>query len=313
METLITAVDNGNFDIKSCIPDGTPKAVRSVKYQIPHGRQALQADNLNPIIEYGGICYHFGWKAFKYRRTEQTVTADKTQEVLLNTLAAIEPVAPEFTVKIRTSHHRAHSEEAAIREALIGSHTYKRNGKPLQVHIDTVEVVPEGYAAWHYAKSLHLIPEQGYTVVIDIGGGTWISRLIDRNGEIIDSTVSERGGAYDLAVNISLDSRLIATLSDQPDPGVIMNGFCEGLHEYGESGISWRGWFDEYLDPWFKNIFGNIKNQYKPYLPQVRRFFVTGGSAHLIRHKIAHAPLFATTDEPRFDNVRGLLIGAVAR
>jgi hypothetical protein len=153
-----------------------------------------------------------------------------------------------------------------------------------------------------------LVPEQGLTVVIDIGGGTWLSRLIDEEGEILDSSVSERGGAYSLAADISFDARLGNAINDQPDPGVIMNGFANGTHYYGEDpNATWKDWLDEYLDPWFKGIFGKVKTQYKPFLPRVRRFLVTGGSSHLITQKIQNIPLFAMTSEPRFDNVRGLL------
>ena len=62
--------------------------------------------------------------------------------------------------------------------------------------------------AYHYGKSQGMIPSNGYTIVIDIGGGTWLTRLVDGDGEVIDENIMDRGGTYELATAISFDRRL---------------------------------------------------------------------------------------------------------
>ena len=308
METAVIAVDTGNYDLKFWNGSGDPKAIRSVKFKLPRGRHALKANTLNPVVELNSERYHFGFRAYDYRKQVHTTETEKAHEILLNVLACVKPLAPKFKLHVHTSHPRPELFEQEILKQLLGTHPYGHNGIDATSHIESVSVEPEGLAGWRYAKSIGLIPEQGLTVVIDIGGGTWLSRLIDEEGEILDSSVSERGGAYSLAADISFDPRLGNAINDQPDPGVIMNGFANGTHYYSEDpNASWKDWLDEYLDPWFKGIFGKVKTQYKPFLPRVRRFLVTGGSSHLIAQKIQNIPLFAMTSEPRFDNVRGLL------
>jgi hypothetical protein len=308
METAVIAVDTGNYDLKFLDGMGEPKAIRSVKFKLPRGRHALKANNLNPVVELNGDRYHFGFRAYDYRKQIHTTETEKAHEILLNVLACVKPIAPEFKLHVHTSHPRPELFEAEILKHLLGSHPYGHNGVNATSHIESVSVEPEGLAAWRYAKTIGLVPPQGLTILIDIGGGTWLSRLLDEEGEILDSSVSERGGAYSLAADISFDARLGNVINDQPDPGVIMNGFANGTHYYGEDpNATWKNWLDEYLDPWFKGIFGKVKTQYKPFLPRVRRFLVTGGSSHLIAQKVKSIPLFAMTSEPRFDNVRGLL------
>jgi hypothetical protein len=308
METAVYAVDTGNYDLKFWNGSGDPKAIRSVKFKLPRGRHALKANSLNPVIELNGSRYHFGFRAYDYRKQVHTTETEKAHEILLNVLGCVKPIAPEFKLHVHTSHPRPELFEQEIFKQLLGTHPYGYNGQNVIAHIESVSVEPEGLAAWRYANSTGLIPKQGLTIVIDIGGGTWLSRLIDESGEILDSSVSERGGAYSLAADISFDPRLGNAINDQPDPGVIMNGFANGTHYYGEDpNASWKDWLDEYLEPWFKGIFGKVKTQYKPFLPRVRRFLVTGGSSHLIANKIDSIPLFSMSSEPRFDNVRGLL------
>ena len=308
METAVLAVDTGNYDLKYWDGSGNPKAIRSVKFKLPRGRHALKANSLNPVVELNDERYHFGFRAYDYRKQSHTTETEKAHEILLNVLACVKPIAPEFKLHIHTSHPRPELFEEEILKQLLGTHPYGYNEQKAITHIESVSVEPEGVGAWRFAKATGLIPEQGLTIVIDIGGGTWLSRLIDEAGEILDSSVSERGGAYSLAADISFDSRLGNAINDQPDPGVIMNGFANGTHYYGEDpNATWKDWLDEYLEAWFKGIFAKVRTQYKPFLPRVRLFLVTGGSSHLIAAKIKEIPLFAMTCEPRFDNVQGLL------
>jgi hypothetical protein len=161
--------------------------------------------------------------------------------------------------------------------------------------------------AYQYAKTQGVIPGQGYTIVVDIGGGTWLTRLVDADGEVIDENIMDRGGTYELATAISFDHRLTDHLGSSADPCIVMDGFRID-HVYADTGLAWADWLDEYLDPWFKGIFQTVKAQYTPYMPRVTRFLVTGGGSHLIADRLQGHDLFAVMGDPQFANVRGLFL-----
>ncbi len=159
------------------------------------------------MLEYQGKTWHIGFKAYEYRKTYHFVEGDLSKEVLLAMLACCEFPAKEFKLTVRTSHPTPSLAADSIKSRLQGCHRFSRNGHHCIVHVEDVTVEPEGLGAWRYAKKQGLIPDQGYTVVIDIGGGTWLSRLFNPSGDIIDQSVDERGGGYDLATSISFDDR----------------------------------------------------------------------------------------------------------
>lgn len=306
--TRTLALDAGNYDLKFWDGTGHPKAIRSVRFQLPQGRDAVRFSDASPLIELpDGTRYHFGAQAYKYRRQQQTVVENKVELAQLHLYACLEPweEATEFSLNIYVSTPEPTKSEDALKQQLLGLHQFKRNGLDYRIVVEQVEVEREGMGAYRYAQRLGLIPDSGYTIVVDIGGGTWLTRLVDEEGEVIDENVMDRGGAYDLATSISFDRRLSDALGTSADPGVVMDGFRNG-HDYADTGISWSPWLEEHLDAWFKGIFQTIRAQYTPYMARVTRFLVTGGSTHLISERLQGRKLFAVMGDPQFANVRGL-------
>ncbi|NEP16411.1 MAG: ParM/StbA family protein [Leptolyngbya sp. SIO4C1] len=304
----ILALDAGNYDLKFFSGQGHPKAIRSVRFRLPQGRDAVSYSEASPLIELpNGRREHFGAQAYKYRRQQQTVIENKVEFAKLHFYACLEPLADsaEFPVHllVSTPDPIRHADE--IRAQLLGLHEFKRNGTECRVTVESVTVEREGMGAYYHAQQQGLIPNVGYTVVVDIGGGTWLTRLVDSDGEVIDENIMDRGGTYELATAISFDRRLINALGTTVDPCVIMDGFRTG-HGYADTGLSWAGWLDEYLDPWFKGIFQMVKAQYTPYMARVTRFLVTGGGSHLIAERLEGRKLFAVLRDPQFANVLGL-------
>ncbi|XHX79347.1 MAG: ParM/StbA family protein [Stenomitos frigidus ULC029] len=307
-ETRILALDAGNYDLKFWDGEAHPKAIRSVRFQLPQGRDAVRYTEASPLIELpDGTRYHFGAQAYKYRRQQQTVIENKVELSRLHLYACMEPWEgnTEFAIDIYASTPEPAKNEDAIRQQLLGMHEFKRNGQEYRVLVERVEVEREGMGAYHYAQRLGLIPDTGYTIVVDIGGGTWLTRLVDAEGDVIDENVMDRGGAYELATSISFDRRLTNALGTTADPSLIMDGFRTG-HIYADTELTWQPWLEEHLDSWFKGIFQTIKAQYTPYMARVTRFLVTGGSSHLISERLAGRKLFAVMTDPQFANVRGL-------
>ncbi len=305
------ALDAGNYDLKFFDGEGHPKAIRSVRYQLPQGRDSVSYSDASPLIELpDGTRHHFGAQAYKYRRQQQTVIENKIELAKLHLYACLEPLkgnVSEFPVDLIVSTPELARNTDALRDHLIGTHEFTRNDIEFRVEIESVEVEREGMGAYYYAQSQGYIPDGGYTIVIDIGGGTWLTRLVDAEGEVIDENVMNRGGAYELAVSISFDKRLTDALGTTVDPGLIMDGFRVG-HIYADTGLSWESWLDEHLDPWFKGIFQTVKAQYTPFMARVTKFLVTGGGSHLISERLAGRKLFTVMGDPQFANVRGLYL-----
>ncbi|NJP10987.1 MAG: ParM/StbA family protein [Leptolyngbyaceae cyanobacterium RU_5_1] len=306
--TRTLALDAGNYDLKFWDGTNHPRAIRSVRYQLPQGRDAVRFLDTSPLIELPDHTrYHLGVQAYKYRRQQQTVIENKVELARLHLYACLEPWdnATEFSLNLYISTPELGKNQNVLQSQLMGVHEFKRNGVPFRVTVDRVEVEREGMGAYIYAQRLGLIPDTGYTVVIDIGGGTWLTRLVDAEGDVIDENVMDRGGAYELAASISFDKRLIDALGTTVDPGIIMDGFKTG-HSYADTGLAWGAWLEEYLDPWFRGIFQTVKAQYTPYMARVTRFLVTGGGSYLIAERLAGRKLFAVIPDPQFANVRGL-------
>lgn len=307
----VLALDAGNYDLKFFNGNGHPKAIRSVRYQLPQGRDAVSFSEASPLIELpDGRRYHFGAQAYKYRRQQQTVIENKVELARLHLYACLEPLPGEvtdYTLQLQVSTPDPARNGEDIQEQLLGTHEFVRNGLEFRVQVASVDVKREGMGAYHYAKTQGTIPGNGYTIVIDIGGGTWLTRLVDTGGEVIDENIMDRGGTYELATAISFDHRLTDQLGSSADPCIVMDGF-RIEHIYADTGLAWVDWLDEYLDPWFKGIFQTVKAQYTPYMPRVTRFLVTGGGSHLISERLQGRELFAVMGDPQFANVRGLLL-----
>lgn len=302
------SIDAGNYELKFWDGVGQPKAIRSVRFQVPQGRDAVRYTDTSPLVELpDGRRFHFGTASYKYRRQQQTVIENKVELSRLHLYACLEPWEgmSEFSLNVYASTPEPTKSAETIRQQLLGVHEFRRNGVDYRVIVENVEVEREGMGAYHYAQRLNLIPDSGYTIVVDIGGGTWLTRLVDAEGDVIDENVMDRGGAYDLATSISFDKRLTDILGTTADPGIIMDGFRNG-HTYADTGLTWLPWLEEYLEPWFKGIFQTVKAQYTPYMPRVTRFLVTGGTTHLISERLAGRKLFAVMPDPQFANVRGL-------
>lgn len=309
--TRTLALDAGNYDLKFFDGSGHPRAIRSVRYQLPQGRNAVSYSDASPLIEMpDGNRYHFGAQAYKYRRQQQTVIENKIELARLHLYACLDPIndsLSEFPLNLLVSTPEPSKHADALRDQLLGKHQFVRNDVEFNVDVQSVDVSREGMGAYYYAQSQGQIPHTGYTIVIDIGGGTWLTRLVDADGEVIDENVMNRGGSYELAVSISFDRRLTDATGTTVDPGIVMDGFRVG-HVYADTGLSWAGWLDEHLEPWFKGIFQTVKAQYTPYMARVTQFLVTGGGSHLISERLAGRKLFTVMGDPQFANVRGLYL-----
>ena len=301
----LLSLDLGNFGLRAFDGD-TVKTIRSLQTPLAKGQRVLSASEASPIIELDGQRWHVGSQCRYYRSSEATVTGDKTQLAQLHLASCI---AESGDYQLIASHHSPDAYQDFLASALIGDHHYVRNETLIDIAVQSVEVIPEGYGSYHLACMHNYVPSRGYTVLIDIGGSTWLSTVYAANGQVIDHDAHERQGTYALATEIANDDRLRRPLIERysitsPDPVVIQEGFCAN-HYYGESDLCWVEWLPEYLDPWWKGITQTLKARYQPHLPSVRRFLVTGGGSHLVAHKLVASDAFIVLPDSDTASVQG--------
>lgn len=301
----LLSLDFGNFELKAFDGHNLTR-IRSLQTPLAGGQRAKEATESSPIVEMDGQRWHVGSQARHYRHTEVTAQADKSQLARLH-LAACIAQSGEYNLVV--SHHSPDEYRDSLTAALLGTHSYTRNGREVIATVRNVAVISEGAGSYQLAKHRAYVPQRGLTVVIDLNGSTWISSLYSASGERLDHTAHEREGTYALAAEIAKDTRLEAPLRERysvsaADPSVVLDGFTQGNY-YGDSDLCWGRWLDEYLDPWFKGIVQTIKSQYQAELPNVRRFLVTGGGSHLISHKVVANPAFLVMPEANTASVQG--------
>lgn len=317
------SLDLGNFAIKSFDGVNPVSTIRSIRFALPQGVNALRYSNASPLLEIDmkesesgtgsfltGQRIHFGTQVYHYRKQLATVTEDKTKLYKLLALAAIRPGAistsnvSQQEVSLVISHPKPDSVRTELERDLLGVHTYKRNGVMMVTNVRALEVVPEGLGAYLQAKTEGAVPSAGYGLVIDIGGSTVITRLFTSKGELVAEDVKEKQGTYDLAQAIALDRRLTSQI-DNVSSSLILDAFADGSLRYGDSAVSFAEYLDEYRKDWMRNILNTVKSTYAPYLPNIKRMIFTGGGAALVKPLLPNNPLFYVLENPSTANALG--------
>ena len=139
----VLALDAGNYDLKFFTGDGHPKAIRSVRYQLPQGRDAVSYSDASPLIELpDGRRYHFGAQAYKYRRQQQTVIENKVELARLHLYACLEPLTngvSEYLLDLHISTPDPIRNGADIEAQLLGLHQFTRNELEFKVNVQMLK------------------------------------------------------------------------------------------------------------------------------------------------------------------------------
>ncbi len=91
--TRTLALDAGNYDLKYWDGVGIPRAIRSIRFQVPQGRDSVKYSESSPLVQLtDSKRYHFGSQAYKYRRQQQTVVENKVDLAKLHLYACLEPI-----------------------------------------------------------------------------------------------------------------------------------------------------------------------------------------------------------------------------
>ncbi|NER29087.1 MAG: hypothetical protein F6J89_15985 [Symploca sp. SIO1C4] len=309
------ALEPGFYFLKAkASHESKPRAIRNAYARLPKNTRLRPTfDGCNPLIQYRDDRYWFGLKTFEIPNLTRVlaVDGDKLAGLDLKLLAALRPPkgVREFTVSVKISHQTPDLVEQEIKNLLTKTFSYKYCGAEATAHVTDVEVVEESASSLDYLKNRYpaLLPQKGHTLVIDLGGGTALTKLIDTHGNILGRQEFLGLGSVYLAKKLAYDcAPFYQSIGEQPDVGLIMNGLSLG-NDYGVTGeVNFSHWIPEFLGDWVSAILSQTIAHYKQSLPSVGAFLFTGGSSILIKEQLNGKPKMVFHPEPLFGNVLGM-------
>lgn len=251
--------------------------------------------------------YHLGKSATKYPSPETVAEANKLDMAIPFALSLL-PVHPNnFTFDLVLSMPDTGRYERILRKLLEGTHEYELNGRERQTAFRVIGTHPEAYGSYVMASERGQLTDEGYTLVIDIGAGTYVALVVDNSsGEILAKHTKEKRGVIDLANIIANDRRIVEQLGDAPNVDLILEGIVKGNYKYGTTKVNFESVYKEALRIWFRRICNEVLSHYDSYKSKLKGALVTGGGALLVKTALADKPFFVVAEHPLTDNCVGL-------
>lgn len=318
--TIDYFVDFGNYTIQamSSVGGSQPLIIRSATQMLGRTR-VLRHDQTNPIIVWDDKRYHIGDAALKYpgAMKEVTVESDKSNPdlVRLFLLGVLEPLgdALAYTVRLHFTvpdPYRLVGVNETVGErlarALTGTYDFIRNGVQMQVHVKALAPEYEGLAPVLVARKGGLIANHGYTICIDIGGGTTNVLVVDGDGEVLDQRTLDGCGGIALARAICADTVVQARCRHGLQVWDVMDATARGLtHVIGNPSASWSDVFVPIRDKWLHNILSRVMSGFGQYFAKTTNILFIGGNANLLTKD--QNKLFVVYPNPETANVTALM------
>lgn len=328
-DMIVVAADLGNRAIKFSSRGGEVTVYESIHKDLI-GPKIPAINSQSCLIEYlrgyaplEGKRWIVGSSAKDTRKYTNTFNVDKADIALKLGLACIQPSSPgeeriviqAFCTSLPNPDERPSDQSSGcktvrdvVTQALLGQHEFKRNGVHIYLDIQNVKVEPEGVGTYRYAGTLRMVPSGCVVGVIDLGGRTAIATLFNEAGDLIPESrlVFATGGSYELARSIAKD--LSDLIKDEPHIDVILDAIATGDLRYGQTGVSFQDWFDEYRLAWFDAILAQVDTSWQEFKPRIGRVLITGGAAPLVEDLIGDDPFFKIVPNSQVANVLGLLM-----
>jgi len=303
----LVSIDAGNAAIK--IFDGRAHGLIQALYApIPDGAPALQPVKNSPVVEVDGQRYHLGQQARYYDTCQVAATGDKTELARLFVAGGLPVKSKDNRCDLVLCHHSHQLTRDRLVSDLAGPFSFRRNGKRYTIDIQNVDVLDEGFGSWAMCRGQGLLGS-GLTLVLDLGCGTVLARLIDSHGTIVRSLTLDKDGVLRLAYLIGQNAKLSKPLRSHgithPKAAAILEGLRDGSHSYESTGIGWGDWWRPIRNQWFKGFLSAVTSEFQGQMGKVDRIVPTGGGAHLITDLVAGKPRFIVPDVPHRANVIG--------
>jgi len=308
---LLGVFDGGNHGALCHFGDlsSTPRVVRSLYTPLPPGKAPRRSSAASPIVEVDGRRFHVGSESALYDGAGAVAVGDKTDQTKLMFLASVPNQACGQEIDLVALHHSPNDREAVrkIKNSLRGEHNWTRNGVDLSINVQSVEVELEGAGTWH------LIHPEGeaehWSLIVDVGGGTWSAAVCDKHGIVDDHIVTSNGGTIALARQIARDTRLSSQVQARGhthvDLSAVMTGLENGHCYVDDPSLTWEPWLGDYLQPWWDGIRNAAKSQFHYCRSRIGEVIVTGGGAHLAKDLIRNSVALIVPSKPHVASARG--------
>lgn len=320
MSRLIAADIGNSFSV--CFDGRDYHKVRSVVANVPSLLNARRGEGL---VTYHDKQYHCGSTAFKYEMYRMMATADKqigssyTDSLILlfNTIVQFAPLEDltEIVIQVPDTFTSYHHD---LIKLINNSHTWMVDGTEYTTKLKVKNVYQEGFGSWYMAKrSDALSVQDGYSIVIDLGGGTVITTLIDNETGEVMKTYTNRGRGVVALANLLVQDYDLILDNDGVIPAIeqIFAGFESKTLQLGTIGISFEPYIHRYVQEWWKSIWLNTVNTYRKQLTDrtITKVLITGGGATIVepfieavKAKPGYSSLFDIAFNPLLDNVAGI-------
>jgi hypothetical protein len=314
---LAHILDLGNFSVQSFTEgDKNLNIIRSVRADLVNGTRPIEPRSAeSPLVMYGKSRTHFGSTAYKYRSMVETVIDDKTDAELakLVLVSTLPPKAGQnsYTVKLHWSLPDPMKEVdgapvgTTLQNALNGTHKYIWNGQEMQVKVIATEPTYEGLAPVIVARSKGLLDKTGYSLCIDIGGGTVNVLVVDEGGNVIDNASFDKQGGVAVAADIAQSPIVKARAGDELSLARVMDAIADNTHLYCGR-VSFADHMDDVVDRWYRNIMMQVQARFKPHFKDITGFLFIGGNARLIEPRIKSKEMMAVFPQPETANLSAL-------
>ena len=313
------AVDIGNFSTQSAVisVDGASpiSTIHSVVYDCTYEREIREgaADDRSPLLHIGKKSYLLGKRAGLYKSHLSAAETGKAKpEVALPLLLASVNDDFQGDVKFLVPQHDDRN-EAFLKNALIGCHTFTKNGKEMKADITAVRFYEETKAAANYIFNVGEVSPHDTIFVIDVGGGTLnygIFAYEDDRFRCLYYKSNTNSGGIELAKDICATD-LVRGFSWTPDISRVMSALSQGKRIIGNrADLNFSPVYDECVSRWFKSLLVKAKSDVHSFFPDVTKVVWVGGGAEIVKEKVVRVG-HLVIDNPQTANISHLILDSV--
>ena len=230
--------------------------------------------------------------------------ADLAHLLILPALAADSPQRIERLV-IPTPDSRNQATIAKLKE-LETTIEFSVNGHECLSTIRSVIAVDECRGAYELAlgRGMWRYP-QNPNGIIDVGGGTAITRLFALGGALLRDADIVLPGTSHLAQRLA--AAILPKVGNTADAGMLMDAIASNDFRYGFTDIDFSREFVSVRDAWTADIRAKLKANWAKYLPSLGELLIIGGSANLLQPMCEVSKgRFKVAPKPQFFNLYGL-------
>lgn len=268
----------------------------------------------SPQIQHDGSLVWFGeTPALGEHQSIATLGKDKSELAAFLLRPLLLPSdnggAHDGRLRIVMSHHSYFEPEvkARIESQVLGRHYFSRNGQPIDVFVESLELVPEGIGAYYLASELGQL-KPGYSLTIEIGYRTTELWLVNEEGSILLGEPIQFG-VYNLASAIANDDEVrrallgsASTVNTVRDTQVAIALKQNRIAKMTQH--QWESVKERHLNRWKDEVLGVVFSRQGDALAQTEQFLFSGGGAMLLREKLLDAG-FWVDEDAQTASVRG--------